>query len=166
MSESIQPSKQTRQFWHLTLQWREYHQQAHLQTRAPRGSFQRKRPRYFTLVSTFSGSIASNLIDNSFVVTKESPGALHNKLGALASAPRQENLPQPAPASTHQETRCQGPCRFSPGQRPEIVRRGPTPVLTMIAGFKEHTQNGHARSAKNNFDVVGLRMWYSPVRFP
>ena len=31
-----------------------------------------------------ASSFASNLIDNSFAVSKDSPGALHNKLGALA----------------------------------------------------------------------------------
>ena len=87
-----------------------------------------------------ASSFASNLIDSSFAVSKESPRALHNKNGALAFSERT--------SLGHQETRCQGPRQLSPGQRPEIVRRGPTAVSTMIAGFKEPTQNGHTRIRK------------------
>ena len=36
-----------------------------------------------------------------------------------------------------------------PGHRPEIVRRGPTAVSTMIAGFKEPTEKEHGRIPSN-----------------
>ena len=111
-----------------------------------------------------ASSFASNLIDNTSVVSKDSPGALHNKLGALTFSASPREPSQPVPATSHQETQCQGPRRLSPGRRPEIVMRGPTAVSTMIAGFKEPTENVHASIPSNNFGVVCHRMRL--YRFP
>ena len=81
----------------------------------------------------------SNLIDNSFLGPKDSPGALHCKLGALAFSASSREFPSARSGLNWQ---------LSPGQRPEVVRRGPIAVSTMFAGFKEPTKNGHAKVRK------------------
>ena len=73
----------------------------------------------------------SNLIDNSFLGSKDSPGALHCKLGALAFSASSREFPSASSGLNWQ---------LLPGQRPEVVRRGPVAVSTMFAGFKEPTR--------------------------
>ena len=82
----------------------------------------------------FSIVLWANLIDNLSLGSKDSPGALHSKLGALAiSASSREFL------SASSDLNWQ----LSPGQRLEVVRREPTRNLRRM---------GTQRSASNHFD--------------
>ena len=87
------------------------------------------------MIST--SSFASNLLDNSFPVSKKSPGALYNELGALAFSASLRERPSDADILPDSARK----------------RRGPTESQQKIAGFKEPTENGHAGIPSNNFDA-------------